>query len=504
VRIAFRVDASRAIGTGHLMRCLTLADALVAEGHGCAFVARDHADAPLELIEARGHAVHRLLVKRRSGTDGDLAHSHWLPASQERDSAETLASLGDGFDWMVVDHYALDARWHGMMRQAVDRLLVIDDLADRQLDCDILVDQNLQEAVGRYAGLVRRTDCRTLLGPRFAIIAPAFERLRGDVLARPIGDVARLSVFLGGMDVSGATILALNALTKAGVDGLEVDVIANRQNPRFEEIAEWCDARKAASLIPHASDMASLLARADLAIGAGGVTMWERCCLGIPSVVVIIAKNQRSGARAIAFEQAAVVAGDASELDEDRLASILGPLARDREQRSRLRTKSSALVDGKGRNRVVRAMTSPGAVLREAAQEDCDAIWRWRNDPETRRYFFNPESVDLSAHREWFERVLGDPDRILLIAESRGIPVGVLRFDVVGLCAVISVYLAPGQTGRGLGTDMLLAGSAWLTRNRPAIRSIEAEVLPENIASCRAFAAAGYVPVSGKFRHTLR
>lgn len=485
------------------MRCLTLGDALAANGHQCAFFCRDHAEAPLALVEDRGHILHRLARPTEAGGCGDLAHSRWLPVGQECDATETIDALGSDFDWFVVDHYALDARWHRAVRPTVRRLLVMDDLADRELHCDVLVDQNLQEMPGRYSHLAP-LGCRMLLGPRYALLSPAFADLREAALRRPIGRVSRISVFFGGLDTSPATLLALKALTRAGLDCEAVEIIAPPHHPHIEEIAQWRNARQKASLIARTSDMAGMLAAADLAIGAGGVTMWERCCLGTPSVIVTIAQNQQQGARAAALRGAVVLAGDIAELDEAGLATVLQGLAADPAARERLRAKASALVDGQGRGRVVRAMSAPEISLLPAREEHCEAIWPWRNHPETRRYFFNPGPIDLASHKAWFQRALAEPDRVLLIAYEHGDPVGVLRFDIRAEQASVSLYIAPGNGGRGLGTSILLAGSDWLREQRPEVDWVEAEILPENIASLRAFDAAGYVPFGGKFRRHLK
>ena len=302
MRVAFRTDASDAIGTGHLMRCLTLADALAAAGHECRFVLRNHLGCSAGLVEQRGHGS-TLLPAPDDQPDTDLTHSAWLGIPQARDAEETLAAMGDGWDWIVADHYALDHRWEDMVRPATRRLMAIDDLADREHACDLLLDQNLQMA-GRYAGLTPR-HCRTLLGPTYALLRPEFAELGASLSPRPLTGNARVLVYFGGIDRGGATLLALEGLAHAALP-LVVDVVAGARNPHLAAIQSWCASNPNVKLYVGQADMPALMAQSALAIGAAGATAWERCCLSLPTILLTIADNQRPGAAALAELPAAV------------------------------------------------------------------------------------------------------------------------------------------------------------------------------------------------------
>lgn len=501
MRVAFRVDASDAIGTGHLMRCLTLADALAGEGHACHFAMRDLPGALPGMVEARGHAI-SLLPAPSDGeaTDSDLAHGAWLGVTRARDAAETAAVLNEPADWLVVDHYGLSAGWHRLLRPHARRLLAIDDLADRALDCDLLLDQNLQAGPDRYAGLLPAA-AEALIGPKFALLRPEFARLRA---APPPREPARVLVSFGGIDAPGATLMALEALTLAGMDARPVDVVAGPRNPHLPAIRAWCEARASATW-HESADMAALMARAGLAIGAAGATAWERCCLGLPTLLVTIAANQRPGAQALTEAGAALWAGDVADLSAQDLAAMLRTLKRAPGLRDSLGAKASALVDGLGVARVVRAMAAPAITLRPVRAEDCEAVWHWRNDERTHRFIPDPAPIPLESHRAWFAGVLsGERPVDLLIGEAAGEPVGVLRFDHAGPLATISIYLVPGRENRGEGRALLRAGHDWLAAHRPATETIEALVLEGNAASHRAFRAAGYRPYASTYRCAIR
>ena len=264
MRITFRTDASDAVGTGHMMRCLALADALAAAGHHSRFVMRDHSGTPGSLITGRGHDL-TLLPPPDGTADDDPAHSKWLGVSQARDAAETTAALGESCDWLVVDHYALDHRWERALRPVAGRIMAIDDLADRQHDCDLLLDQNPQAEADRYGGLLPDS-ATALVGPRYALLRPEFAQLRETERAAD-GPVL---VYFGGIDAQGATLLALRGIALAGLAPRGVTVVAGTRNPHLAAIREWVAAHPDAVLHEGNAPLAELIAGARIGVGAAG------------------------------------------------------------------------------------------------------------------------------------------------------------------------------------------------------------------------------------------
>jgi UDP-2,4-diacetamido-2,4,6-trideoxy-beta-L-altropyranose hydrolase len=300
MNIAFRTDASLKIGSGHVMRCLTLADALKTIGASCRFICREHPGHLLDLIRQRGFEAiglpSTILDGSKDGAVADdtkLAHAAWLGSDWRNDAVQTLSSLhGELTDWLVVDHYAIDSCWEGALRPACRKLMVIDDLADRAHDCDLLLDQNWfgDETEKRYSNWVTE-DCRCLLGPEYALLKPEYDQLR--VLMPPRdGIVRRVLVFLGGSDPTNQTKKVLDALMTGGLEHLAVDVVVGVNHPDPEGISLQVAARPATVLLQDLPSLAGLMARADLMIGAGGSTTWERMCLGLPTIVISIADNQ--------------------------------------------------------------------------------------------------------------------------------------------------------------------------------------------------------------------
>jgi UDP-2,4-diacetamido-2,4,6-trideoxy-beta-L-altropyranose hydrolase len=360
LRIAVRVDASIGMGMGHLTRCITLANALSAEGARVSFLMRDHAAAFGRLVESAGHQLCLLPATGRGSVpsaDPPLAHAHWLPVSWHEDAAQTSEAIGrlGAVDWLVVDHYALDARWEREQRRGAPRILAIDDIADRAHDADILLDQNLSLAMEtRYRGLLPE-NCRPLLGPRYALLRPEFVETRKRMSPRS-GEVCRILICFGGSDPSNETAKALAAIAGVSAAALHVDVAIGMGNPHADEVDALCRNLGRATLHRGADNMAELMARADLAIGAGGVMCWERCCLGLPTIALDIASNQVGALTALAAAGALDYLGAAASVNSERLAQAVGALAGNPARLRAMAERALAVTDGEGAERACAEM----------------------------------------------------------------------------------------------------------------------------------------------------
>ncbi|MEE4299204.1 MAG: UDP-2,4-diacetamido-2,4,6-trideoxy-beta-L-altropyranose hydrolase, partial [Pseudomonadales bacterium] len=295
MRALFRVDSGRKIGGGHLFRCLVLADELAHRGASCAFACRPHEGALLDAVKARGHDVHALSHARDVSCGVEADHGGWIGARPEEDAAETVELLERvRADWLVVDHYGLDARWEQSVRKRFDvRALVIDDLADRPHDCEVLLDQNLwPDAAERYDGLVP-AQCRRLLGPRYAL-------LRGSGRARcaPLPPCGTALAFFGAEDPTGECrklVSAWLALYGDRADApVRLRVVAGLLNRDRAWLEEQAAGSRGLSITGWVDDLPDELARVRCAIGAAGGTTWERLAAGCESWVVAVAEHQRA------------------------------------------------------------------------------------------------------------------------------------------------------------------------------------------------------------------
>lgn len=301
MNIVFRADASMRIGTGHIMRCLTLADTLASVGHICTFIIRNHSGHLADLIRQRGYRV--ALMSRPDpllqAQTVDTNYANWLGASWQADAEETITLLqGVKPEWLIVDHYAIDCRWHKAVRPVVGKILVIDDLADRKLDCDVLLNQNYGCTEADYQELVNY-NCKLLLGSQYALLRPEFAALRQQAInkRKTYQGIRRILISMGGTDPDNVTSLVLESLASVGwADFPFIDVVLNGKAPHLKSVIELAERHPfPVSVTVDANDMARLMFLADLAIGAGGSTNWERCCLGLPSLVIITAENQTRG-----------------------------------------------------------------------------------------------------------------------------------------------------------------------------------------------------------------
>ncbi|MDD2541974.1 MAG: UDP-2,4-diacetamido-2,4,6-trideoxy-beta-L-altropyranose hydrolase [Desulfuromonadaceae bacterium] len=295
MKVAFRTDASLQMGSGHIMRCLTLADELHQRAVEVTFICREHSGSLIRIVESKGYRVVKLLQTGTKYTPqhNDVAHAAWLSATWQHDAADTINALnGHKPEWLIIDHYSLDYRWEQQLRPHVGKIMVIDDLADRPHDCDLLLDQNwfAQKMANRYDKLVP-VNCIKLLGPQYALLKPEYAQLRVMMPPRD-GIVRRVLVFMGGSDPTNETAKVLTALMASNLTDLAVDVVIGINHPDPASIEALVASRKATFLHRNLSTLAGYMSRADLMIGAGGATMWERLCLGLPCIVVSIASNQ--------------------------------------------------------------------------------------------------------------------------------------------------------------------------------------------------------------------
>jgi UDP-2,4-diacetamido-2,4,6-trideoxy-beta-L-altropyranose hydrolase len=302
MKIVFRVDASIQMGTGHVMRCLTLADALKNQGAECYFICREHPGNLIGLIIQRGHHVEALPyidISQQSNLQSymlDLAHASWLGTTQKEDSS-LCASIVKALqpDWLIVDHYALDIVWEEEFRPYCKRLMVIDDLADRQHDCDLLLDQTFGRDLKDYKPRVPPS-CEILCGTEYALLRPEFSQWRGYSLKRrENGELQHLLINLGGVDKDNMTTQILIALKQCSLPSeLKITVVMGGTAPWIKEVCQQAkDMPWITEVVVGVNNMAELMAKSDLAIGAAGSTSWERCCLGLPSIMVVLAENQK-------------------------------------------------------------------------------------------------------------------------------------------------------------------------------------------------------------------
>lgn len=481
------------------MRCLTLADQLKARGGVCHFISRRHEGNINHLVVDRGHILHELsYTAEKDIVDvGAPAHIEWLGVTRQRDAQDCIELLSKIFpEILIVDHYSLDEEWDALMRPYCQRLVVIDDLADRPHVCDLLIDQNLGRTAIDYAGLVPEL-CTLLCGPEYALLRPEFAAHRESSLARRLqGALHSITIAMGGVDSPNATGKVLRALLNTSLPyQVNINVLMGATAPWIGSV------REAAAQLPWpvavhvgVSNVGEILANTDLVIGAAGGSAWERCALGVPTLVVVLAENQRAGAQALAEHGAAICLGEVSEIENVLPSTIDSLLIGDRLRMMSL--ASAELADGNGVKNIMSELdillqAHPLGIVRKMTESDLGIVLAWRNHPNVRRYMYSQQEISWDAHVEWFKQVSLDSRRHILIYESQDKPTGFVSFCVKeGKVADWGFYLAPGSakgTGRKLGEAALNYAFKSL-----GLHKVCGEVLEYNLSSIRFHEKMGF------------
>ncbi len=499
MQVVFRVDANGLIGTGHVMRCLALAAALKARGGDCHFLMRtDGIGGIARRIGEEGHRFTGLAAPNDPSNHDGLAHSHFLPGGQGWDAEASGRVLGGSTaDLLIVDHYGIDRRWQGAMRAHGRRIMVVDDLAERPHDCDVLLDQNLVPGFERRYDNLLLPGCQRLLGPRYALLRPEFERDH-EVMESDGGNPPRLLVMFGGADTQNLTLKTVDLLVRIGWRN-GVDVVAGPLHPDPEGLRRAMSPLPGAVLHAPARNVSALMKAAGLSIGSPGVSSWERCALALPSITLSQAFNQEAIGVALGEAGAALHLGRAEDAPAALIEAALLTVGSNPSARKSMSRAAAAICDGRGMQRVVARLLPRDVAMRKARSEDALMLFAWRNDPRTRRFSHNGGELSLDEHLNWMKRTLARTDIDLLVANVADVPVACVRLDRQGERALVSIYLDPDLQGGGFGLSCLNAALGWLSSTYPEIAFTDADVRAGNEASHALFAAAGYRPVHARY-----
>lgn len=476
--LLLRADAGDAMGMGHIMRCLALAQAWRAAGGAC----------------------HLL-----TGAGGESARPRWVVENvdvtplraargSEEDAAETAGRAMDiGASWVVVDGYHFGSRYQEVLKEKGRRLLAVDDYGHASpYHADLVLNQNAYATDAFYEH--RGPGTRLLLGTSYLVLRKEFWPYRG--WRRRIPSVARQALIsMGGEDPRDFARRAIEAVGRVS-EPLDVRVVvgpAYRHGDGLRCAAG--DLRSRVTVVENAVGMAEHLAWADIAVLAGGTTSWEAAFLGLPSVTVALAENQKRVVEALASAGAALDAGWHEDVNADQLASSVEKLAADEERRTAMCRAGQELVDGNGVFRVVERMWGWGdrVQLRRVSAADCRTVWTWANDEATRAQSFNGEPIPWDQHCRWFDEKRNSPDcRFFLAEDSSGAAVGCIRYDLKsGDEGTVSINVAPTCRGGGLGTAIIRQGTYALFAGSKT-RAVHAYIKPGNTGSIKAFMNAGY------------
>jgi len=473
-QLLIRADAGPRIGAGHLLRCVALAQAWRREGGEAAIASRCQAEPLRRRVETAGVELVPL-----AGVE--------LHPADPRETLDIAARRGPA--WIVLDGYQFDPAYQRCLRTAGHRLLIIDDTAHQPAyEAEILLNQNLgAEALAYQTSL----GTKRLLGPRYALLRTEFQEWR-DRRREIRVKARRLLVTLGGSDPENVTLKVIHALNQ--VPECEARIVIGPSNPHTDALVHAAKlAGPECALLRDVADMPAMMGWADAAVSAAGSTCWELAFMGVPSLVVVVAENQRSVAEGLARAEAAINLGWHEDVSSSRIGQAVCALMESSPCRKALAERARPLVDGEGSNRVVAEMRGQPLRLRRVRDSDCRQLWEWANDQSVRAASFVTDPIPWKAHVAWFAGKLRDPAVQIYIAIDRAEnPIGQVRFEQDGADATISVALDRNFRGMGLGSTSLDLAVRRFFRERPSAQLVHAYIRPGNEHSVRAFMKAGF------------
>ncbi|WP_163131764.1 UDP-2,4-diacetamido-2,4,6-trideoxy-beta-L-altropyranose hydrolase [Agarivorans sp. Alg241-V36] len=490
--VLIRADASSTIGTGHVMRCLSLAELYKSLGADVRFICKDFTGNLITKLETLGYPVERLSISKTSSAQ--TGYSHWLGGTQEDDLKQTrqfIHSLSHKPDLLIVDHYSLNKDWETPISAHVEKIMVIDDLANRHHNCDILVDQSPMRGEADYQNLVK-PKCQLLLGNYFSILNPSYlgYRQRASFKRQAYSSLKRLLLNFGGSDQDNLTLKSLQLLENSQLaDVVILDVVVGAAYQQLDSLQLAAQLSRFQIEVNQAvKDMPQRQLAADLAIGAAGGSAWERCYLGLPTICYCMVENQRDNTAAMDAHAVAVVIPELTQQELDQA------LVKVDERYQNLSAAAQALIDGHGTERIAFASLTTSnnlgraIYLQRAARGDAEQLFQWQSLPQTRQYANSPEAPLWQEHLSWFEQALDSSDEYIFLAKSGNVDLGSVRLtQQANKSMLISIYCAPAHYRQGNAYAMLRL----IRMCFPTVK-LEAQVKIENHASQKLFKKSGF------------
>jgi len=474
--LIIRADADTHMGTGHVMRCIALAQAWQDSGGQVFFITACESDGLLQRLSNEGFQV------------VTLGQSYPDPADWEATS-QVLGAHPDA--WVVLDGYHFDEAYQKQVKKAGHRLLVIDDMAHLEHYCaDIVLNQNLHAEQLNYSC---EPYTQLLLGTQYAVLRREFLKWRN--WKREIPEVARkVLVTLGGGDPDNVTFKVIRAINRLELEDLEVKVVIGPSNPHMASLKEAVHHSPfTIHLLASVENMAELMAWADVAISGGGSTCWEMAFMGLPNLVVVLADNQWPVAEQLDTAGAAVNLGWFENLSSSQIVQTLARLLKSSDRWAEMAQRGRGVVDGEGNARILTRLRGQGLRLRQVREEDLELLWEWANDREVRTAAFSPEPIPWEEHVQWFRRKLREPTCFLFIAlDDQNTPIGQVRFEIdEGEDANIDVSIDRSKRRSGHGALLISKAVEEVFRVAP-VETVHAFIKPHNEGSIRAFEKAGF------------
>jgi UDP-2,4-diacetamido-2,4,6-trideoxy-beta-L-altropyranose hydrolase len=475
------------MGSGHIMRCLALAQAWQEQGGKAVLISHCESEALRQRIVAAGIDLISL----------DKAYPDPADWNFTREILDRLTSRGTECPpWLVVDGYHFEAEYQKSIKAAGYKLLWIDDYGHADHYCaDLVLNQNIAADPSWYAN--RESCTQLLLGPRYALLRREFKGWQGWQREFP-ARAQKVLVTLGGADPDNVTLKVIRALKHVDVPGLEARIVIGPANPHAASLKQEIGGDSRLHLLRSVADMPGLMAWAEVAISAGGSTCWELAFMGLPGILLMSAENQRGNVESLERECISINLGAPRDLPVEKIATPLRQLMMSAEMRSRMSQGGQNLVDGNGARRLCKIMAGDRIKLRPVLPEDCERVWKWANDAAVRAVSFSEASIPWEEHVDWFQKRISRPYFFIALNQD-DLPIGQVRFDPDETETVISVVIDRDWRHCGYGVTLIRTACKELFLHSD-VTAIHAYVKPDNEASRRAFIKAGFKEADAEVR----
>jgi len=513
--IAIRVDASTRIGSGHVMRCLTLAKKLKENGIKVTFLSKQHQGNLNQFIQQSGFDLIELSAPKHN-IENQIDEKLWLGCSIQDDLKECYKALEQlTISLLIVDHYSLDYNWQQQIRATLhlEKIMVIDDLANRKHDCDILLDQTLGRKACDYKNRVP-SHCQLMLGSEYIMLRDEF--LQSRELAKDkreqTSEINNILITMGGTDPDNIAEQLLIWLIKfknsqLNNKAIHVTLVANQTSPFIKNLQTISANNSWITIVSNPKSMANLMLEADIAIGSSGATAWERCCLGLPSLSIISADNQRFLSEKLTKSGAVISLGHFNKLSDEVLTKSLNEIMYKKTTYQTMVNQCFACCDGLGVKKVTDTLLtdfSDNIFLEEANYGDCQDIFNWQSNEDIRKYSHNPKPVIWQEHCDWMKNTIENTNRHLYMIKitspigQNKESVGLLRLDMIEKSTheidanwLISILIAPEHQGKKIAYQAINKIPQTYKE-----QGIIAEVHKKNIASHQLFVKTGFTAIS--------
>jgi len=479
--LIIRADANTQIGTGHVMRCIALAQAWQDRGGNVTFLSHCDSKTLRKRIIDEGFAF--ISVEKAHPDPYDLGHTLEMLGKFKIQNSKFKT-------WVILDGYHFTSDYQKAIRENGYKLLVIDDMA--HLDhchADILLNQNIHASILHYSC---DRDTVKLLGCEYVLLRREF--LKYQDWKREIPDKARkILVTLGGGDPDNVTLEVIRALNSLNVSDIEVKVVVGPANKNIKSLERELHLSPFTfHVLSSVSSMPELMVWSDVAISAGGSTCWEMAFIGLPALIITVSDNQIEIAKELEHAEVAIYLGWHESTSIHQITKVLKKISQDKNKRTRLSERGRRLVNGKGVIEIIKAMLDGQISLRRAQKNDCELLWKWANDPEARAASFSSSPISWEEHTNWFNSKLNSANCMMYVATiDNGTPLGQIRYDIKQENAVISISIDSKFRSKDYGT-VLIRKTSQILFAESNVRRVHAYVKQDNNSSASVFTKAGF------------